>query len=174
MLFRRKPMASRANAGFVLIEVLVAVGVAAALMAVLIRSFSQTWSGVNIVREEAEGTLLARSMMAAALQRDKLVAGSQEGTAGRYAWKMTTAVMAVPTVASQPKQPQQQQQQQQGVAQLGQQQQQQQGASQSNQQPQQNADNQVPKVLYHLALVLVGPSGRSNRLDSYEIGQPPQ
>jgi Tfp pilus assembly protein PilE len=161
MSFRRKPMASRANAGFVLIEVLVAVGVAAALMAVLIRSFSQTWSGVNIVREEAEGTLLARSMMAAALQRDKLVAGSQEGTAGRYAWKMTTAVMAVPTVASQPKQPQQQQQQQQG-------------ASQPNQQPQQNADNQVPKVLYHLALVLVGPSGRSNRLDSYEIGQPPQ
>src|SRR3954469_20692339 len=85
MLFRRKATASRATAGFVLIEVLVAVGVAAVLMAVLIRSFSQTWSGVNIVREEAEGTLLARSMMAAALQRDKLVPGSQEGTAGRYA-----------------------------------------------------------------------------------------
>jgi hypothetical protein len=162
MLFRRKATASRSNAGFVLIEVLVAVGVAAALMAVLIRSFSQTWSGVNIVREEAEGTLLARSMLAAALQRDKLAPGSQEGTAGRYAWKMTTAVVAVPTVASQPKQQQQQQpQQQQGVAQLG-------------QPPQQNADNQIPKVLYHLVLVLVGPSGRSNRLDSYEIGQPPQ
>jgi type II secretory pathway pseudopilin PulG len=163
MLFRRKATASRATAGFVLIEVLVAVGVAAALMAVLIRSFSQTWSGVNIVREEAEGTLLARSMMAAALQRDKLVPGSQEGTAGRYVWKMTTAVLPVPTAASQPKQQQQQQQQPQ-----------QQGASQPGQQPQQNADNPVPKVLYHLALVLVGPGGRSNRLDSYEIGQSPQ
>jgi hypothetical protein len=162
MLFRRKATASRATAGFVLIEVLVAVGVAAALMAVLIRSFSQTWSGVNIVREEAEGTLLARSMMAAALQRDKLAPGSQEGTAGRYAWKMTTAVVPVPTAKSQPKQKRQQQtQQQQGVSQLA-------------QQPQQNAEDPIPKVLYHLALVLVGPSGRSNRLDSYEIGQPPR
>jgi Tfp pilus assembly protein PilE len=165
MLFRRKATASRFTSGFVLIEVLVAVGVAAALMAVLIRSFSQTWSGVNIVREEAEGTLLARSMMAAALQRDKLVPGSQEGTAGRYAWKMTTAVLPVPTAATQPKQQQQQKQQQQT---------QQQGTSQPGQQPQQNTENQIPKVLYHLALVLVGPSGRSNRLDSYEIGQPPQ
>jgi type II secretory pathway pseudopilin PulG len=160
MLFRRKATASRFTSGFVLIEVLVAVGVAAALMAVLIRSFSQTWSGVNIVREEAEGTLLARSMMTAALQRDKLVPGSQEGTAGRYAWKMTTAVLPVPTAATQPRQQQQQTQQQ--------------GTSQPGQQPQQNTENQIPKVLYHLALVLVGPSGRSNRLDSYEIGQPPQ
>jgi hypothetical protein len=165
MLFRRKVTASPANAGFVLIEALVAVGVAAALMAVLIRSFSQTWSGVNIVREEAEGTLLARSMMAAALQRDKLAPGSQEGTAGRYAWKMTTVVIPVPTAASKPKQQQRQQQQQQT---------QQPGVAALEQQPQQNADSEIPKVLYHLALVLVGPSGRSNRLDTYEIGQPPR
>ena len=58
-------------------------------MAVLIRSFSQTWSGIGYVREEAEGTLLARSMMAEAIQRNRIAPGSQEGTIGRYAWKMT-------------------------------------------------------------------------------------
>lgn len=137
MLFRPSATDSR---GFVLIEVLVAVGVAAALMAVLIRSFSATWSGVNYVREEAEGTLLARSMMAEAVQRDKLAAGTQEGVAGRYAWKLTTAVFPIPPAPVQPKE--------------------------------QQADTETPsdKVLYHLVLVLKGPSGRSNRLDRFEIG----
>ncbi len=151
MSFRRKAIASRADAGFVLIEVLVAVGVAAALMAVLIRSFSQTWSGINYVREEAEGTLLARSMMAEATQRSRLVPGTQEGTAGRYAWKLTTDLVPVPVIA-------------------GASQKKQQAGSPDEQQPQ--SDNQSTNVLYHVVLVLVGPSGRSNRLDSFEIGAP--
>jgi hypothetical protein len=148
---------SRANAGFVLIEVLVAVGVAAALMAVLIRSFSQTWSGISYVREEAEGSLLARSMMAD-IQRDRLAPGTQEGVAGRYAWKLTTEVVPVPVMAG--KSQKKQQQTQQPASPDGQQQ-----PASSNEQPQQS-DN----ALYHVVLVLVGPSGRSNRLDNFEIG----
>jgi len=146
MLFRRNATASRAEAGFVLIEVLVAVGVAAALMAVLIRSFSQTWSGIAIVREEAEATMLGRSMIADASERGKLVAGTQEGVAGRYAWKMTTLLQPAPATAA--LQQQQQQQQDNGDA------------------------KNPPAALYHVILVLVGPSGRSNRLDTLEIGQP--
>jgi type II secretory pathway pseudopilin PulG len=142
MLFRPSAAASR---GFVLIEVLVAVGVAAALMAVLIRSFSATWSGVSYVREEAEGTLLARSMMSDAIQRDRIAAGTQEGVAGRYAWKLTTTILPVGLAASQP-----------------------------SQQPQTNSETQSNNVLYHLVLVLKGPSGRSNRLDTFEIGPPRQ
>jgi prepilin-type N-terminal cleavage/methylation domain-containing protein len=137
MLFRLKA----ANRGFVLIEVLVAVGVAAALMAVLIRSFSQTWSGIGYVREEAEGTLLARSMMADAMQV-RMSPGSQEGTAGRYAWKLTTTVLPFATVAKKPK-----------------------GDGDEAQPPPSN------NVLYHLVIVLKGPSGRSNRFDTYKIGQ---
>jgi len=138
MLFRP----NAANRGFVLVEVLVAVGVAAALMAVLIRSFSQTWSGVAYVREEAEGTLLARSMLTEATAR-RLSPGSQEGVAGRYAWKLTTTVLPFTTAAKQPAT----------------------GPANADPQPSNN-------VLYHLVLVLKGPSGRSNRLDTFKIGQP--
>jgi prepilin-type N-terminal cleavage/methylation domain-containing protein len=150
MLFRRKRVSAlartvRSNRGFVLIEVLVAVGVAGALMAVLIRSFTQTWSGIGYVREEAEGTMLARSMMAEATER-KITPGSQEGVIGRYAWKLTTTVL--PFSAAAAKKPIQGE----------------------------NADT-IPtttNVLYHLVIVLKGPSGRSNRLDTYKIAQAAQ
>jgi prepilin-type N-terminal cleavage/methylation domain-containing protein len=143
MSFRRKATGSR---GFVLVEVLVAVAVAGALMTVLIRSFTQTWSGINYVREEAEGTLLARSMMADATERGKITPGSQEGVIGRYAWKLTTTVL--PFSAAAAKKPIQGE----------------------------NADT-IPttnNVLYHLVIVLKGPSGRSNRLDTYKIAQAAQ
>jgi type II secretory pathway pseudopilin PulG len=148
MLFRRNATASRSTAGFVLVEVLVAVGIAGVLMAVLIRSFSATWSGIGFVREEAEGTLLARSMLSDALQRTKLTPGAQEGTIGRYAWKLTT--IQTPIAVSPSQKPQ--------------------GGGQDG-----NPPKQQPKSsFYHVVLVLVGPSGRSNRLDAYEIGQPAQ
>src|SRR5690349_4454631 len=114
MWSRRKQTANPANAGFVLVEVLVAVGVAAALMAVLIRSFSQTWSGINYVRDEAEATLLARSMLSEATQRNRIAPGTQEGVVGRYAWKLTTVVLPIQVQ----QQAQQQQQQTQAQQQL--------------------------------------------------------
>ena len=168
MWCRRRPTAKPANAGFVLVEVLVAVGVAAALMAVLIRSFSQTWSGINYVRDEAEATLLARSILAEATQRNHIAAGTQEGVVGRYAWKLTTVVL--PIQVQQPQQQQQQQQQQQR-SQQGQQQLSQQGQAQGQQQGQQQQPQRPPNALYHLVVVLKGPSGRANRLDTYKISQ---
>lgn len=137
MLFRRNATDRRAgNAGFVLLEVLVAVGVAAVLMAVLIRSFSTTWSGISFVREEAEGTMLARGLLADAVQRGRLTPGSQEGVIGRYAWKLTTVLQ--PVAGAQPQQ--------------------------------KDEEGSNASALYHVVLVLVGPSGRSNRLDAFEIG----
>src|SRR5262245_57594118 len=102
MSFRRtaKGKGRRRDAGFALIEVLVAVGIASVLMAVLIRSFVSTWFGVNIVREEAEGTMLARSLLDEALLRGSLTPGTQEGTMGRYAWNATTTVQTLTTVAA--------------------------------------------------------------------------
>jgi prepilin-type N-terminal cleavage/methylation domain-containing protein len=93
MASRRR--AKRGKAGFALIEVLVAVGIAAVLMAVLIRAFVNTWTGVAVVREEAEGTLLARSLLDEALLRGQLSPGSQDGTLGRYAWTMATSAQTV-------------------------------------------------------------------------------
>jgi prepilin-type N-terminal cleavage/methylation domain-containing protein len=83
------------NRGFVLIEVLVAVAVAAIIMAVLIRSFATTWSGIGAVREEAEAMLLARAMLEHEPLSRKLTPGVKTGTIGVYAWTVTTAKASV-------------------------------------------------------------------------------
>jgi type II secretory pathway pseudopilin PulG len=129
-----------------LIEVLVAVGVASILMAVLIRSFVSTWAGINIVREEAEGTMLARSLLDEALLRGALAPGTQEGTMGRYAWNVTTTLQTVATVAAvQPR------------------------AGGDANQPQQATTANI----FHIAVTMRGPSGRSSRLDAYKFGAAP-
>ena len=152
MSFRRtakvKHSRLRGDAGFALIEVLVAVAVASVLMAVLIRSFVSTWAGVNIVRDEAEGTLLARSILDELLLRGALAAGSQDGTMGRYAWSVTTTMQTVATVpAAQPR-----------------------SGEEGNQR---NQGNQQPTTanIFHVIVTMRGPSGRSSRLDAYKIGQ---
>lgn len=153
MSFRRtaKVKPRRSEAGFALIEVLVAVAVASVLMAVLIRSFVSTWAGVNIVRDEAEGTLLARSILDELLLRGTLAAGSQDGTMGRYAWNVTTTMQTVATVpAAQSR-----------------------SGEEGNQRNQGNQQNQQPTTanIFHVVVTMRGPSGRSNRLDAYKIGQ---
>ena len=153
MSFRRtaKGKPRRGEAGFALIEVLVAVAVASVLMAVLIRSFVSTWAGINIVRDEAEGTLLARSILDELLLRGGLAAGSQDGTMGRYAWNVTTTMQTVTTVpAVQPR-----------------------SGEEGNQRNQGNQQNQQPTTanIFHVVVTMRGPSGRSNRLDAYKIGQ---
>lgn len=102
MSLRRTAANARGTRGFVLIEVLVAVAVAGIIMAALLRSFSATWSGINAVRENAETMLLARSLLADTA-RDKLFAGQQNGTLGRYTWTMTTAAAPVAVPVNQPK-----------------------------------------------------------------------
>jgi prepilin-type N-terminal cleavage/methylation domain-containing protein len=91
-------MSSRPNAadarderGFALVEVLVAVAVAAVLMGVLIRSFATTWSGIAAVREDAESMLLARSLLEHDPALRRLAPGVKVGTIGRYSWTVTTA-----------------------------------------------------------------------------------
>ncbi len=153
MSFRRtarvKPLHRRRDAGFALVEVLVAVAVASILMAVLIRSFVSTWAGVNVVRDEAEGTLLARSILDELLLRGALGPGSQDGTMGRYAWNVTTTMQTLTTVAAtQPRRAEQ--------------------GSQADQ-----GDSPAPTTanIFHVVVTMRGPSGRSSRLDAYKIGQ---
>jgi len=152
MSFRRtarvKPRHRRSDAGFALVEVLVAVGVASILMAVLIRSFVSTWAGINVVRDEAEGTLLARSILDELLLRGAMAPGSQDGTMGRYAWNVTTTMQTMTTVpATQPQRAEQ--------------------GGQANQ------GNPAPTTanIFHVVVTMRGPSGRSSRLDAYKIGQ---
>jgi hypothetical protein len=71
-----------------LIEVLVALGVAAVILVALLRSFVTTWHGINTVREEAEAILIARSLVSAVTPRDNTSEVSQRGTIGRYSWAL--------------------------------------------------------------------------------------
>jgi hypothetical protein len=131
--------------------VLVAVAVASILMAVLIRSFVSTWAGINVVRDEAEGTLLARSILDELLLRGMLAAGSQDGTMGRYAWNVTTTMQTLTTVAAtQPR-----------------------SAEQGSQGNQATPATPAPTTanIFHVIVTMRGPSGRSSRLDAYKIGQ---
>jgi len=98
MSSRRTGAEPHATRGFVLIEVLVAVGVAAIIMAALLRSFTSTWAGINAVREEAESMLLARTLLADATESGKILAGTRNGTIGRYGWNLT----AIPTPVAPP------------------------------------------------------------------------
>lgn len=86
------------NRGFVLIEVLVAVAVAAVLLVALSRSFMTTWSGISMVREEAEAMLIARTLISAVTPRDNAAEISQQGSTGRYSWALE--VKKAPVVAA--------------------------------------------------------------------------
>lgn len=81
-----------------LIEVLVAVAVAAVLLVALSRSFMTTWSGIGMVREEAEAMLIARTLISAVTPRDNAAEVSQQGTTGRYSWALE--VKKAPVIAS--------------------------------------------------------------------------
>lgn len=154
MLLRRAEADTRATRGFVLIEVLVAVGVAAILMAALLRSFSATWGGINIVREEAESMLLARTLLADGASPAKLVPGTQNGTLGRYAWSLTA--IAAPVAAPPKPAP---------------------AAAKSAAGKNQNVDasddqkEANPWILYRVDLVITTPSGRSKSLETFRLGQ---
>jgi len=76
----------KANSGFVLLEVLVAVAVAGVILIALLRSFVTTWWGINTVREEAEAMLIARSLISSVAPRYNTNEVAQQGVIGRYRW----------------------------------------------------------------------------------------
>jgi prepilin-type N-terminal cleavage/methylation domain-containing protein len=78
----------KADRGFVLIEVLVAVGVAAVLLVALLRAFVSTWFGISTVREEAEAMLIARTLIASVTPRENTAELNQQGSIGRYNWAL--------------------------------------------------------------------------------------
>jgi prepilin-type N-terminal cleavage/methylation domain-containing protein len=88
----------KANRGFVLIEVLVAVAVAAVLLVALLRAFVSTWFGISTVREEAEAMLIARTLITAVTPRENAGELSQQGSIGRYNWALEVRKTAMSPV----------------------------------------------------------------------------
>jgi type II secretion system protein I len=90
----------KANRGFVLIEVLVAVAVAAVLLVALLRAFVSTWFGISTVREEAEAMLIARTLITAVTPRENTGEVSQQGSIGRYNWSLEVKKTATTPAAA--------------------------------------------------------------------------
>lgn len=76
----------RNQAGFLLLEVLVAVAVTAILLVALIRAFNTIWHESSLVREEADGMIVANYVLDATTVRASLAPGVREGLSGRYKW----------------------------------------------------------------------------------------
>jgi prepilin-type N-terminal cleavage/methylation domain-containing protein len=132
------------NRGFVLIEVLVAVAVAAVLLVALLRSFTTTWFGISTVREEAEATMVARSLISAVTPRDKTVEVSQQGTTGRYSWLLEVKKVPLPPPAP--------------VT----------NAADSSSEP----ETPFSWTLYRVGVIVTAPSGRRTTLETSRLSRP--
>ena len=137
----------KSNRGFVLLEVLVAVAVAGIILTALLRSFVTTWQGINIVREEAESMLIARSLVSAATPRDNTAEVSQRGSIGRYGWALE--VKRAPTPPPPPP------------------------SSLTASDPESEATPN-PWTLYRVAVVVTAPNGRRTTLETNRLSRPAQ
>lgn len=90
------------NAGFTLIEVMVAATVAVILLAALLRVFGSVWDLNGRIREEAASIVVAQTVMEAATQRTALAAGAQAGRLGDYGWSVTVTEVTVPPASENP------------------------------------------------------------------------
>ena len=88
----RNRQAGRAASGFVLLETLVALALAALLLTILSRSLLGSWSGTAHAREDLQAMMLARSVLDGAWPRTALAPGVRTGDSGGYVWRAETAL----------------------------------------------------------------------------------
>ena len=82
--------------GFTLLEVLVAFVLLAASLGVLMQIFSGTMRNAERVRDTAQATALAQSLLAAAGIESRLDAGARSGELdGKYRWQVSAAPYAL-------------------------------------------------------------------------------
>ena len=166
MFCRRSTDRRTGSRGFVLLEALVAVAVAALLMGLLLQSFSQTWSSVRLVREDAEAMLVGRSLMTDRGAREKLAIGRDSGNMGGYAWTLHIVQLPTPPAQSPAAQTRQAGPDQAPDGNVQ--------AAQSGQTNQSGQAGQEPAPrdwkLYDLKLELVTPTGRRLNLETFRLG----
>ena len=140
------PVDRRRTAGFALLEVLVAVAVAAVLMTALMKAFATTWSGIATVRQEVEAMLVARAVLSATGSRGNLADTTQDGVIGTYKWALT--VEQVPTPGIFPT-----------------------GSNAAAAANSANAENPSPWKLYRILIVITALNGRRSNLDTFRLGR---
>lgn len=85
----RKRLARRGMAGFTLIEVLVSLAIAMLFLALLMQAFGSIRRQAAAPGELAGAATLARSLLAEARTKKLSPDDSGEGTSGRYRWRVT-------------------------------------------------------------------------------------
>jgi prepilin-type N-terminal cleavage/methylation domain-containing protein len=88
---------SRHQAGFTLIECLVALAILALAAAAVHRSFAGGAAGLAITEQRSEAVDVARAILAKAGVEAPLVPGRSAGTLGRIAWTLTIDVHQRPS-----------------------------------------------------------------------------
>ena len=153
--FERKAMARAASsapwgprggaAGFVLLETLVAVALAALLLTVLSRSLLTTWSGTARAREDLQALMIAHTVLEGMLPGRELSAGIRTGTSGGYAWRAETLPSSTRAAVA------------------------------DSNVPADRQIDVAPAAgrrwqLYHILVTVAGPSGRKVVLDAFRLG----
>lgn len=89
----RKRLARRGMAGFTLIEVLVSLAIAMLFLATLMQAFGSIRLQAAAPGELAGAATLARSLLAEARTKKLSPDDSRDGTSGRYRWRMTVTLV---------------------------------------------------------------------------------
>jgi prepilin-type N-terminal cleavage/methylation domain-containing protein len=141
---RNRLVKRNSKRGFVLIEVLVAVAVAGIILVALLKSFVSTWYGISTVREEAETMMIARTLISAVTPRENAGEASQQGTTGRYSWRLEVkkAPLPVPVTPSPD-----------ADAEAG-------------------SENTFAWTLYRVGVEVTAPNGRRTTLETSRLGRP--
>jgi general secretion pathway protein I len=87
----------RSEAGFSLIEVLVAIAVLAVVLAAVGAEVGTTVKGIRSVDQRLPLLETAQSLLASLPQRNALQPGTQTGGAGAYRWRIDVVALAVTT-----------------------------------------------------------------------------
>jgi len=87
---------SRSEAGFTLIEVLVAIAVLAVVLGAIGAVVGSTVKGIRSVDQKLPLLETARSLMASLPGREALQPGTQTGRSGEYRWRIDAVALTVP------------------------------------------------------------------------------
>lgn len=101
----RSTAPSVGNAGFTLIEVLVALSIVALALSSIGALIASAARGNRSVEAHLVSLQTARAVMTAIPDRDQLVPGTLTGTTGDQHWRLDVSPLAVARAAKQPKSP---------------------------------------------------------------------
>ncbi len=152
----RQRLARRGMAGFTLIEVLVSLAIAMLFLATLMQAFGSIRLQAAAPGELAGAATLARSLLAEARTKKLSPDDSGEGTSGHYRWRVTVTPVELGDPPSRDKAP---------------------AAASPEAAPPPDATGpahaEAPLSLYRVAVEVVTPSGRRDRLEGLVTPPPP-